>query len=128
MMQFDFSHIKEHLMPTPTKDPGILLSRSYRIWYEALLVGLVVVGVGATHAWYEFMHIEENQVVVTDPVTTVRYRDVDINTALEHYDALKTVSLERGSTTTPAPRSVPTPPARVDVAPQVATSSPAGVQ
>jgi hypothetical protein len=130
MTQLDFTRIKKHFVHVSEKDPGILLSRSYRIWYEAILIGVLVVAAGATHAWYEFMHIEEGQVVVTDPVTTVRYRDVDINSALERYDARKAASLQYGNATTSVPRSIATPPptTRIDVAPQVATSSPAGVQ
>lgn len=129
-MQFDFSRIVALCVPTAHKDPGILLGRSYRAWYGALLAGVAVVVLGGIHAGYEFMHIEDREVVITDPVTTARYRDADIKAALSRYDALRAAYQKN---TSAAPALAPVPPVAEESVPatpdgEVATSSPLKVE
>jgi hypothetical protein len=130
MMHFDSSHLKKLLVHTAKKDTGISLARAYRAWYGALCVGALMILTGGLHAGYEFMNIEAQEVVITDPVTTTRYREADIARALSRYDALQAASKKQlGEPATireVAPAAVPAVEAKPE--PVVATSSPLRVE
>lgn len=69
------------------RDGGISLRRANHHWFLALMSSVVVTMVVGSIAYYEFVMMQKEDIILTDPVQTARYRADDVKAALEHYDA-----------------------------------------
>ncbi len=103
------------------RDPGMSIARAYWHWYLALTVGVCAGVLAAGAAYYEFMDVDHDDIVLTDPVATTRYRTEEIGKALERYDARKSSHVNI-STVPPSTIEIPA------VVPPVATPAPVRVE
>lgn len=69
------------------RDGGISLRRANHHWFLALMSGAVMALLVGSVAYYEFIMMQKEDLILTDPVQTARYRADDVKAALEHYDA-----------------------------------------
>jgi hypothetical protein len=75
------------LLRSARRDPGISLRRANRHWFLALMASVVVTFAAGMVAYYEFIATQTEDVILTDPVQTARYRAENVQTALERYDS-----------------------------------------
>ncbi len=76
-----------HLRSRRRRDPGVSLHRTERHWMLSLVAATIVASVTVGIALFEFYMAEQEDVILTDPVATARYRAEDVKKALERYDA-----------------------------------------
>ena len=69
------------------RDGGISLRRANHHWFLALMSSAVVTLLVGGVAYYEFTMVQKEDIILTDPVQTARYRADAVKAALEYYDA-----------------------------------------
>lgn len=83
-----FASVTKYLKHTPKKEVGFSHERIGNMWALALMLALVLILTGGAYAGYVFMDIEKaDEVVLTEPIETTRYNDVQIRAVLENYRA-----------------------------------------